>query len=63
MSTVTPVVSSFYPVQRRTGAVDSDGDHDGSKPGEIESAEAQTMKMPTPPKPTETAGNYVNTYA
>ncbi|MBV8123500.1 MAG: hypothetical protein JO370_05395 [Paucibacter sp.] len=63
MSPISPLTTNFYPVQRSAGAVDSDGDHDGSKPGEIESAEAQTLKTPTPPKPTDTAGNHINTYA
>jgi len=63
MSPISALASSYYPVQPKPAQVDSDGDHDGSKPGEVESAEAQTLKTPVPPKPTETSGNYVNTYA
>jgi hypothetical protein len=63
MSTISPVTSNPYPVQPPNKTTDSDGDNDGSKPGEVESAEAQTLKTPVPPKPTETVGNNINTYA
>lgn len=44
-----------------TAGIDSDGDHDGSKPGDTDGAAAATT--PPPSNPTATVGNNVNTYA
>lgn len=48
--------SAINTAQTQGAKVDRDGDHDGSKPGEVETKAA--------PKPTsETLGNFINTTA
>lgn len=60
MSGINGSVSSVQPMAPQMKTSDIDKDNDGSKMGEVESAE---KKQPAPPKPTATMGNNVNTYA
>jgi len=62
MSPISPVSTNQVTTPPNARSVDADGDHDGSKPGEVESKKTQAP-APVPPKPTETLGNNVNTYA
>lgn len=65
MSSISSIGSSNpYQAQTpvaKTGAVDADGDKDGTSAGAASDPAASTQ--PQPPKPTETLGNSVNTYA
>ncbi len=63
MSTIPALASNLYLVQRNGIAEDSDGDGDSSRRPGVESTVAQAQEAPIPPKPTETIGNSVNTYA
>lgn len=49
------------PPVARTGATDADGDNDASRSNAANTS--GTSSQPQPPKPTETLGNSINTYA